>query len=71
MERFHYLRDATLIGGSLRYGAELDGQRVALLSWGGTALRNADGMKGAIRRGHPTNPSAFPTRGPPSSLKKM
>ena len=40
MERFHYLGDATLVGESLRYVAELDGQRVALLSWGAASLRN-------------------------------
>jgi hypothetical protein len=40
MERFHYLGDAPLVGESLRYVAELDGERVALLSWGAAALRN-------------------------------
>jgi len=40
MERFHYLGDAALVGESLRYVAELDGEMVALLSWGAAALRN-------------------------------
>lgn len=41
MERFHYLGDAALVGESLRYVAELDGELVALLSWGAASLRNA------------------------------
>jgi hypothetical protein len=40
MEQFHYLGDAALIGESLRYVAELDGETVALLSWGAATLRN-------------------------------
>jgi hypothetical protein len=40
MQRFHYLGDAALIGESLRYVAELDGELVALLSWGAASLRN-------------------------------
>jgi len=40
MERFHYLGDAALIGESLRYAAEMDGELVALLSWGAASLRN-------------------------------
>lgn len=40
MERFHYLGDAALVGESLRYVAELDGELVALLSWGAASLRN-------------------------------
>lgn len=40
MERFHYLGDAALVGESLRYAAYLDGELVALLSWGAAALRN-------------------------------
>jgi hypothetical protein len=40
MERFHYLGDAALVGESLRYVAQLDGERVALLSWGAASLRN-------------------------------
>lgn len=40
MERFHYLGDAALIGESLRYAATLDGELVALLSWGAASLRN-------------------------------
>ena len=39
MERFHYLGDAALVGESLRYVAELDGELVALLSWGAASLR--------------------------------
>ncbi|MDI7268785.1 MAG: ISAs1 family transposase [Myxococcota bacterium] len=41
MERFHYLGDATLVGESLRYVAHLDGEWVALLSWGAASLRNS------------------------------
>jgi predicted transposase YbfD/YdcC len=40
MERFHYLGDAALVGESLRYMAHLDGELVALLSWGAASLRN-------------------------------
>jgi hypothetical protein len=40
MERHHYLGDAALIGESLRYLALLDGEPVALLSWGAASLRN-------------------------------
>lgn len=40
IERFHYLGDAALVGASLRYVALLDGEWVALLSWGAAALRN-------------------------------
>lgn len=40
MERFHYLGDAALVGESLRYAAYLDGELVALLSWGAASLRN-------------------------------
>jgi hypothetical protein len=40
MERFHYLGDVALIGESLRYLAWLDGELVALLSWGVASLHN-------------------------------
>jgi predicted transposase YbfD/YdcC len=40
MERFHYLGDAALVGESLRYVAELNGELVALLSWGAASLHN-------------------------------
>ena len=40
MQRFHYLGDAALVGESLRYAASLDGEWVALLSWGAAALHN-------------------------------
>jgi len=40
MDCFHYLGDAALVGESLRYVAELDGEWVALLSWGAASLRN-------------------------------
>jgi len=40
MERLHYLGDAAPVGESLRYVAELDGERIALLSWGAAALHN-------------------------------
>lgn len=40
MERFHYLGDAAPVGESLRYAAYLDGEQVALLSWGAASLRN-------------------------------
>lgn len=40
MERFHYLGDGALVGESLRYMAHLDGELVALLSWGAASLRN-------------------------------
>jgi len=40
IERFHYLGDAALVGESIRYVAYLDGELVALLSWGAAALRN-------------------------------
>ena len=40
MERFHYLGDAVLVGESLRYVAYLDGELVALLSWGSASLHN-------------------------------
>ncbi|MDQ1341872.1 MAG: hypothetical protein QG571_489 [Pseudomonadota bacterium] len=40
MERFHYLGDVELVGESLRYGAYLDGEFVALLSWSAASLRN-------------------------------
>lgn len=40
MERFHYLGDAALVGESLRYVALLDGELVALLSWGAAVLHN-------------------------------
>lgn len=40
MERLHYLGDAALVGESLRYAATLDGEPVALLSWGAASLRN-------------------------------
>ena len=48
MERFHYLGDAALVGESLRYLAQLDGEPVALLSWGSASLRNGprDGYVG-------------------------
>jgi len=40
MEQFHYLGDAPLVGESLRYLALLDGEMVALLSWGAAVLHN-------------------------------
>jgi predicted transposase YbfD/YdcC len=40
MEEFHYLGDAALVGESLRYVAQLDGEVVALLSWGAAVLHN-------------------------------
>lgn len=40
VERFHYLGDAALVGESLRYVAHLDGELVALLSWGAASLHN-------------------------------
>ena len=40
VERFHYLGDAALVGESLRYVAHVDGELVALLSWGAASLRN-------------------------------
>jgi hypothetical protein len=40
LTRFHYLGDAALIGESLRYVAVLDGDWVALASWGAAALHN-------------------------------
>lgn len=40
MQRCHYLGDAPLVGESLRYAAYLDGELVALLSWGAAALHN-------------------------------
>ena len=40
MEKCHYLGDAALVGESLRYSAHLDGELVALLSWGAASLRN-------------------------------
>ena len=40
MERFHYLGEGALVGESLRYVAHLDGEMVALLSWGAASLRN-------------------------------
>ena len=48
MERFHYLGDAALVGESLRYLAQLDGELVALLSWGSASLHNGprDGYAG-------------------------
>ena len=48
MERFHYLGDAALIGESLRYAAYLDGELVALLSWGAASARDGN----AAKRGH-------------------
>jgi len=41
IERFHYLGDAALVGESIRYMAYLNGELVALLSFGAAALRNA------------------------------
>ncbi len=40
LERFHYLGDAALVGEQIRYVAHLDGELVALLSWGAASLRN-------------------------------
>ena len=40
MDRFHYLGDAALVGESLRYVAHVDGELVALLSWGAASLHN-------------------------------
>ena len=40
MQRFHYLGDCRLVGESLRYAAIVDGELVALLSWGTAALHN-------------------------------
>src|SRR5271157_528763 len=38
LERDHYLRDSTLVGQSLRYIAEVDGQWVALMAFSAPAL---------------------------------
>lgn len=40
MERYHYLGDSPLVGESLRYGAWLDGELVALVGWAGATLHN-------------------------------
>ena len=40
MHRHHYLGDSPLVGESLRYGAWLDGELVALLGWAGATLHN-------------------------------
>jgi predicted transposase YbfD/YdcC len=40
MQRYHYLGDSPLVGESLRYGAWLDGELVALLGWTGATLHN-------------------------------
>lgn len=40
MHRYHYLGDSPLVGESLRYGAWLDGELVALLGWAGATLHN-------------------------------
>ena len=40
MHRYHYLGDSPLVGESLRYGAWLDGELVALLGWVGATLHN-------------------------------
>jgi len=40
MQRYHYLGDSPLVGESLRYGAWLDGELVALLGWAGATLHN-------------------------------
>lgn len=41
MQRYHYLGNSPLVGESLRYGAWLDGELVALLGWAGATLHNA------------------------------
>jgi hypothetical protein len=41
MERFHYLGDGALVGESLRYVAEQNGEWIALLGWCAAALRNS------------------------------
>lgn len=41
MQRYHYLGERPLVGESLRYGAWLDGELVALLSWATATLHNA------------------------------
>jgi len=40
MRRYHYLGDSPLVGESLRYGAWLDQELVALLGWAGATLHN-------------------------------
>ena len=40
MRKYHYLGDSPLVGESLRYGAWLDGNLVALLGWSGATLHN-------------------------------
>jgi len=40
MRRYHYLGDSPLVGESLRYGAWLDEELVALLGWAGATLHN-------------------------------
>lgn len=40
LRRYHYLGDSPLVGESLRYGALLDGELVALLGWAGATLHN-------------------------------
>lgn len=40
MHRYHYLGDSPLVGESLRYGAWLGGELVALLGWAGATLHN-------------------------------
>jgi len=40
MRRYHYLGDSPLVGESLRYGAWLDEDLVALLGWAGATLHN-------------------------------
>ena len=49
MERFHYLGDAALVGESVRYMAHLDGELVALLSWGAASLRNVSWSAATLR----------------------
>lgn len=57
MERFHYLGDAALVGESLRYMAHLDGELVALLSWGAASLCNGprDSYVGWVEAAKRTN----------------
>ena len=40
MQRYHYLGDSPLVGESLRYGAWLGGELVALLGWSGATKHN-------------------------------
>lgn len=41
MQKYHYLGDSPLVGESMRYGAWMDGELVALLGWAGATQHNA------------------------------